>query len=732
MEREMNPSELKISPNTTGEYSSDNPAIRFVRSRFGAMLLLFVSLLYPFESFSANCQLKAAPICLDASPYQDTIAPDGTPMRVYLSTADAPAGAMVTTASCWKYKSVYDCVQTTSPTYSDTCKKVKDGGDCVNYTEKSVTCNPGIPLLAGGACAMFDVAYQCEIAPGQTYAETTCGTTPACTDADGNPTFCTGPISQEKNESFGLMVAGTEATRQAGVYLDSGDNPGETDLSKISIFKGEAARCSEGMWGAAPNCCNPISKGADAKNAIVAQEVLGAAWNQIAVRTVGSEYMYDSLLTKTVDLIGKGLNAIRDAYNAATSSVPVVMEAANQAANVGSNVNAAASGTGSLSNAAAGIGGYIGGQAGGAAGTYVANRVGANTGWSGTLSALGTAAGTYAGTYVGAYAANVVSAFAAAPAGGGMAAASSAAATGGTAGTAATTAASATVIGLVIVLVIMIIMSFAACSPEDMMTQLKLGAPGICHYVGTYCNTHDFAGGCITTMQQYCCFNSRLAKIIQEGAKEQLPGLGGWGTPEAPNCAGMKVSELTAVDFSKIDMTEFVADVTVRAIPTGADQADRVQTMAQQFMAANQIDPTATDGLLITEGARQLPALDPIPAGDPPLTVPAMMPCTVASKVTGIAQDGSETGQFIVSQCNPEATIVWSNVGNCAAIPPTSIDPASASYVSSTVDANGTATFNVDLPASCLKATTPSTKNLWKGKVTLQPYGVIGDIDAIW
>jgi len=121
MEREMNHIELKISPNTTGEYSSDNPTIRFVRSRFGAMLLLFVSLLYPFESFSANCQLKSPPICLDATPCKDTVTANGTPMKTCLSTANSPAGALVTAATCWNYKSVYDCVNVSSPTYSDNC-----------------------------------------------------------------------------------------------------------------------------------------------------------------------------------------------------------------------------------------------------------------------------------------------------------------------------------------------------------------------------------------------------------------------------------------------------------------------------------------------------------------------------------------------------------------------------------------------------------------------------------
>ena len=718
--------ELKMSLNTTGETSSENPAIRFARSKFGATMLLFVSLLWPFESFSQNCTLNAAPICLDATPCKSLVDSGGNNVTTCLSSAVAPVGALVTTKSCWQYSASYNCMNQASPTYNDTCKQVQTDGSCASYAETSVTCNPSMPLLSGGACPLFDVTYTCQIAPGTPYTVTTCGSNTACKDANGNPTFCTGPVPKEQNGAFANVVAGAETARQAGVYLDSGVNPGETDLTKLAIFKGEFNRCSEGMWGGAPNCCKQNGMGASASNALIAQELVGNAWNALDT-VIGTGYAYDSLLMKTIDMLSKGIDAMRAVYEGLQYSSNIATTLAN-AGSILTGAGAQASGSGTLSTSAM-AGGAIGGYIGGQAGSYIANNNGANTGFAGTLSALGSAAGTYVGTYAGAYASAYIASFVSSVAGG--AGVGAAAATAGAAGSTAGTSALGTLgwVGLVIMVVVMIIMAFAACAPEDYQTMVKLGAPGLCHYNGTYCNTHDFLGGCITTMQSYCCFNSRLARLVQEGAKQQIPTLT-WGTPEFPDCAGMKIADLQNVDFSKIDLSEFVQDVTTRVQPTVAAAATRVQNVTTGFMAANNFDPTATNGQLITSGA-QLPALAPITPGTPN-SAPPMMPCTYTSQITGILPDGTETKTFSVSQCNVGATIVWSNVGNCASSPVTSMDPASPNFASSLVDSSGNATFVVTLPPACFATATPPIQNFWKGNVTLQPYGTLGVINANW
>ena len=718
--------EFKISDNTTGEFSSANPAIRMMRSRFGTALMVFVATLYPVESFSATCQLKTAPVCIDSVPACRSVIDNiGNTVLTCLSTAVAPPGALVTTASCWQYKGVYDCLNQSTPTYTDTCLAVKNGGTCKNYAEVSSVCNPGMPLLAGGACPLFDVTYQCETAPGNPYAETTCNSTSTCVDKDGNPSFCVGATHQETNHAFGQMVAGQETAREAGVYAQKG-LLGETDPSRISIFKGEPDRCSEGMWGAAPNCCKPNTISMSATNALITNELIMTGWNQIASQYVGSGYMFDTLLDKMTDLIDKALTVMQDVMQGVSSSTSVVATTASNIAGASGAVGAAGGIGVSLLDVGNMVGGAVGGAVvGQAAGAY-ASKQGANTGFAGTASAVGSAVGTVAGTYGVSFAMYAGTALMNGAVLGQAVAAGSAGASGAVG--------AICWVCLIVMIVISIIMSFAACAPEDASTQLKLGAPGLCHFVGTYCNTHDFAGGCITTMQQYCCFNGRLGRIIQEGAKAQLPALGGWGSPEAPNCAGLKVSDLALIDFSKIDLSEFMQDVVAKVVPDGVKEAKKVTDMTNSFMTANGTDPMATDGLLVTGSATQLPPPVLPPSTNPMAgnTPPAIMPCDVAFQVTSILADGTSTGKFNIANCNPGAIIAWSNQGNCVGSPATSLDPTSSSFVSSVVDSLGKSNVSFTLPPACFAVTSPPIQNVWKGMVTLAPYGTLGVINAIW
>ena len=76
-----------------------------------------------------------------------------------------------------------------------------------------------------------------------------------------------------------------------------------------------------------------------------------------------------------------------------------------------------------------------------------------------------------------------------------------------------------------------------------------------CHKVGSYCNL-GFLGICIEKRQVYCCFNSPLARIIQEQVRNQL-GLG-WGSAENPDCDGLTTDVLSAVDWSRVDLGEWL------------------------------------------------------------------------------------------------------------------------------------------------------------------------------
>ncbi|WP_287962919.1 conjugal transfer protein TraN, partial [Alcanivorax sp.] len=88
----------------------------------------------------------------------------------------------------------------------------------------------------------------------------------------------------------------------------------------------------------------------------------------------------------------------------------------------------------------------------------------------------------------------------------------------------------------------------------------------VCHVVGSAC-THTICllptplgcawRYCTRTDTHACCFNSPLSRIIQEQVRPQL-GIG-WGSPLAPNCSGLKLSDLQRVNWSRVDLSEWEA-----------------------------------------------------------------------------------------------------------------------------------------------------------------------------
>lgn len=80
-----------------------------------------------------------------------------------------------------------------------------------------------------------------------------------------------------------------------------------------------------------------------------------------------------------------------------------------------------------------------------------------------------------------------------------------------------------------------------------------------CVEVGEYCSKRNKLIGCIQRRKSFCCFNSKLARIFHEQGRPQI-GMG-WGSSEAPQCRGFTPEEFQKLDFSEIDLSEFVADL---------------------------------------------------------------------------------------------------------------------------------------------------------------------------
>ncbi len=94
-------------------------------------------------------------------------------------------------------------------------------------------------------------------------------------------------------------------------------------------------------------------------------------------------------------------------------------------------------------------------------------------------------------------------------------------------------------------------------------------AEDLCHYIGEYCSEEidlGFAEICIEHSKTYCCFNSKLSRIVHEQGRSQLQGdISTWGTAEAPSCRGFTPEEFQMLDFSGIDLSEWFGDIEVKA-----------------------------------------------------------------------------------------------------------------------------------------------------------------------
>lgn len=103
----------------------------------------------------------------------------------------------------------------------------------------------------------------------------------------------------------------------------------------------------------------------------------------------------------------------------------------------------------------------------------------------------------------------------------------------------------------------------AGCDGEEkeLAEQRKLDK---CIRVGTYC-AEKVLGKCVRKKTSYCCFGSKLARIIHEQGRKQL-GLK-FGSGKHPKCQGLTLDQLTKIDFSKIDLSELFKDLAAKIKP---------------------------------------------------------------------------------------------------------------------------------------------------------------------
>lgn len=671
--------------------------------RASSIFLILVSLLQPIEAIAAKCALKSAPLCSDATPckmVQDPAHPTDSSrqVEVCLSTA-AKQGALTTSASCWDWAATYDCYDASSLNqYVDSCQPIKnDTVGCPGYQEKSSKCAE--PLNTTGSCPSFDVTYQCITDPGTAYTEENCGGVTLCVGSG-----CT-IADKEKNNSLGRLAATFEISRQAGMYMQFMDgNIAGTDPTKIRVFGGENSHCSQNTLGLS-DCCVPKKEGSGYTNQIIVQELIKQGWNAWTKDKVGSHYTFDTLYDSGSKLMEKAINGMKDVLNnnMAAGSPPVVGQPPMTGPApelVGPPAPTPVSG---MTQLGYGAGGMVGGVAGSMSAAWLAKQWNVNNKIAGVMVAIGTATGSAVGTMAAGWVM--------------------------TSGSIDGAMASICTPCVTAALVIAIVMALVACEPEEIKVQLRLGA-GICHWVGSYCETAEpITGRCMTRQQDYCCFNSKLAKIIQEQGREQIGR--SWGIPgQTPDCTGLTVEEMSRIDFSKMDMTEFTKDIVAMNIPKMEDMQAAIAERTKKFYQNNAGNPTATNGVLLTQDNKTPQPLDVTPRDPDPK--PPVAACNIAFQPGIPANDGSITGTFTVTNCNANASIAWSYIGTCPDVAKYAAAADIPAGDLSAVSSAGLTTFTRTLPAACFAAQSPTIHNAWKGMLTDPAAGYLGTITATW
>ena len=95
----------------------------------------------------------------------------------------------------------------------------------------------------------------------------------------------------------------------------------------------------------------------------------------------------------------------------------------------------------------------------------------------------------------------------------------------------------------------------AVCSEkEQRLSQNRFS--GKCHFIGT--KTKKLG---TETEQVYCCFPTKLARLVHEQGRAQL-GVS-WGSADKPECRGFTLKELQRIDFSALDLSEITEDLGI-------------------------------------------------------------------------------------------------------------------------------------------------------------------------
>ncbi len=122
----------------------------------------------------------------------------------------------------------------------------------------------------------------------------------------------------------------------------------------------------------------------------------------------------------------------------------------------------------------------------------------------------------------------------------------------------------------IVMIIIMIIQIVYSCEQSEYELAAKKQLK-VCKDLGSLCES-KVAGLCLVRKESYCCYNSPLARILNEQIKPQL-GMD-FGTPEVPQCSGIKVADLDKVDWNQVNLDEWLGILAqTNHLPTAGNAA---------------------------------------------------------------------------------------------------------------------------------------------------------------
>ncbi len=95
------------------------------------------------------------------------------------------------------------------------------------------------------------------------------------------------------------------------------------------------------------------------------------------------------------------------------------------------------------------------------------------------------------------------------------------------------------------------------CNQMDSETSV-LNNSGYCYQTGIFCEKRIFGSGCVQKAESYCCFNSKLGRILHEQGRSQLEV---FNDISSNDCRGFTPEQFQYLDFSRINFTDYYDDL---------------------------------------------------------------------------------------------------------------------------------------------------------------------------